>query len=106
MDSGHSCVFTCQRWSQQISNTLAQQHQTVRCSEPVQRYEFHQNGGGKRKVGRKEQSKCRTDHGQRPEAVDEERHDGTTDATPHQANGVHLGDIHPRVISSPTEQYL
>lgn len=99
-------IITCQRWSQKIADTLTQQHQTVRRGEPVQRYEFHQDGGRKREIRREEQSERGADDDQRPKAVDEQRHDGAANSAAHQANGVHLGHVHPRVISGPAEQYL
>lgn len=82
---------------------MAQQHQTVGRGEPVQRYELHQYGGREREVGREEQSERGADDDQRPEAADEQRHDGAANTAAHQADGVHLGHVHPRVISGPTQ---
>jgi len=85
---------------------LAQQHQTVRGGEPVQRYELHQDGGRERKIGREEQPERGADDDQRPKAADEQRHDGAANPAADQANGVHLCHVHPRVVTGPAEQYL
>lgn len=101
-----AAVVTCQRRSQQIADALAQQHQAVRGGKPVQRYELHEDGGREREIRSEEQSERGADDDQRPKAADEQRHDGAADATTDQANGVHFGHVHPRVIPGPAEQYL
>lgn len=85
---------------------MAQQHEPVRGGEPVQRYQLHEDGGREREVRSEEQPERGADDDQRPKAADEQRHDGATDAAADQANGVHFGHVHPRVIPGPAEQYL